>query len=95
MARLSRSEAISEMVNGGLLYVYIENEHRRTDAPKHPTPGSGAIVGDQGLSHVGRRTVRAIQRLGTTWCSINQASVLTDDARRRAEHGPSPIWFWA
>jgi hypothetical protein len=94
MPRLSREQAIDEMVRGGLLYVYVENPDH-SFARKSPVAGSGAVVGDYGLSHIGRRTVRAIQRLGTRWSYENRAEILTEDAVRRACYGSSPLWMWS
>lgn len=93
--RLSREAAISEMARGGLLYVYVENEDRMSTEPRHPVPGSGAIVGDYGLSHIGRQTVSAIRRLGVEWCNASKALKLSEAGRRRVAHGKSPIWFWS
>lgn len=73
--------AFSDMASGGLLYVYVESENYRGTTP---LPGSGAIVGERGLVRISSRTVRAIERLGTTWDSQNKAAVLTEHGKVQA-----------
>ena len=86
-----RESAVADMLGGGLLYIYVHNEHARPEI-RQPTPGSGAIVGDRGLVRVSRRIARHIQQLGTEWCDRNRALVLSDWGKAQARGGA--LWFW-
>src|SRR5258708_1945238 len=91
----AKRKALAAMAAGAPLYVYVEPSPYRL-YQGGPNVGSGTILSDEGPLSVSTRIVAAIENLGTRWCPLHAALVLTESASLRARGRykvPDDIWL--
>lgn len=78
----AKRKAIDAMVAGAPLYVYVEASPHRLFS-RGPKVGSGTILSEEGPMAVSARIVAAIENLGTRWCPVYKAILMTEEAKLR------------